>query len=51
MYKESFVKVSRTNTILRVQIGLIEDKFVVNPKATNMENSKLYLLLTFEDLI
>ena len=34
-----------TNTIAGVRIGLIDDKFVVNPTTMEMENSKLVLLL------
>ncbi|KAJ0704637.1 putative polyribonucleotide nucleotidyltransferase [Helianthus annuus] len=38
-------EVPTTNTIAGVRIGLIGDKFVVNPTTVEMENSKLDLLL------
>lgn len=38
-------EVPNTNTIAGVRIGLIDDKFVVNPTTMEMENSKLDLLL------
>ncbi|PWA63116.1 polyribonucleotide nucleotidyltransferase [Artemisia annua] len=38
-------EVSSTNTIAGVRIGLIGDKFVVNPTTKEMEDSKLDLLL------
>ncbi|KAJ0486825.1 putative polyribonucleotide nucleotidyltransferase [Helianthus annuus] len=38
-------EVPTTNTIAGVRIGLISDKFVVNPTTVEMENSKLDLLL------
>ncbi|MFS8011972.1 putative polyribonucleotide nucleotidyltransferase [Helianthus anomalus] len=38
-------EVPTTNTIAGVRIGLIGDKFVVNPTTVEMENSKLDILL------
>ncbi|KAI7746262.1 hypothetical protein M8C21_000427, partial [Ambrosia artemisiifolia] len=38
-------EVPTTNTIAGVRIGLIDDKFVVNPTTVEMENSKLDLML------
>lgn len=38
-------EVPHTETVVGVRIGLIGDKFVVNPTTTEMEDSKLDLML------
>lgn len=48
-YNRALSEVPNSETIAGVRIGLIGDKFVVNPTTMEMEESKLDLLLAGTD--
>lgn len=48
-YNRALSEVPNSETIAGVRIGLIGDKFVVNPTTMEMEDSKLDLLLAGTD--